>query len=233
MKKLREIETAVDDILSTSWKSRKGQAVPETENVQMGNDAVELEGTVLYADLADSTGLVLGYKDWFAAEIYKIYLLASCEMIRNNGGIITAFDGDRVMAVFIGDNKNTAAAKCALQIDYLVTKVLNPKIQSKYPNTGYKLKQSVGIDTSPLFVARTGVRGSNDLVWVGRAANYAAKLCCLRDGLFTSFITAEVYNMLADSAKNGGDPKRPMWQKVMWAEMGIAVYKSSWHWKPD
>ena len=33
----------------------------------------------------------------------------------------------------------------------------------------------LGIDTSKLFVARTGIRKSNDLVWVGRAANYAAK----------------------------------------------------------
>ena len=37
-------------------------------------------------------------------------------------------------------------------------------------------KQSVGIDTSELFVARTGIRRANDLVWVGRAANHAAKL---------------------------------------------------------
>jgi hypothetical protein len=35
----------------------------------------------------------------------------------------TAFDGDRVMAVFIGDSKNTSAVKAALQINY-VTKHL-------------------------------------------------------------------------------------------------------------
>jgi len=63
MKNLNEIELLVDDILLTDWQKRKGQKVPETEDVRLGNDAVELEGTVLYADLADSTGLVEGYKD--------------------------------------------------------------------------------------------------------------------------------------------------------------------------
>jgi class 3 adenylate cyclase len=47
------------------------------------------------------------FKDWFAAEIYKSYLISACRIIRDNGGEITAFDGDRVMAVFIGNMKNT------------------------------------------------------------------------------------------------------------------------------
>ena len=61
-------------------------------------------------------------------------------------------------------------------------------------------------DTSDLFVARTGIRGANDLVWVGRAANYAAKLSD-RSGADTQ-ITEEVYNQMHKSVKfdpNGYD----------------------------
>ncbi len=232
MKKLSELKSLIDDILSTSWERRDGQKVPEAEDVRLGNDAVELDGTVLYADLADSTGLVEGHKDWFAAEVYKTYLLCSCELIKNNGGVITAFDGDRVMAVFVGDYKNSSAAKCALQINYLVTQVINPKIKDRYTNTSFELKQSVGIDTSKLFVARTGIRGANDLVWVGRAANYAAKLCSLRNGDYASFITSDVFNKLRHDIKYGGDPEQLMWNKFMWDERGITSYKSSWRWAP-
>lgn len=96
MKKLKELQKSIDEILSTEWARRKGTVVPDTTTIQHSNDAVEIDGTVLYADLADSTGLVLGYRDWFAAEVYKTYLLTACELIRNNGGTITAFDGDRV-----------------------------------------------------------------------------------------------------------------------------------------
>ena len=105
MKKLSELQDAIDEILSNKWERREGTIVPEAEDVGLGNDAVELVGTVLYADLVDSTGLVQGYRDWFAAEVYKMYLMCTSELIKNNGGTVTAFDGDRVMGVFIGGSE--------------------------------------------------------------------------------------------------------------------------------
>ena len=100
MKNAAEIATLVKDILKTQWVTRQGRMVPEAGDIRLGNDAVTLDGTVLYADLADSTGLVQGYKNWFAAEVYKCYLMCASEMIRGNGGTITAFDGDRVAIRF-------------------------------------------------------------------------------------------------------------------------------------
>jgi len=115
MKTLSEIASAIDEILATDWVRRAGQQIPTTEDVKLGNDAVELDGAVLYADLVESTALVNSVKDSVAAEMYKVYLYSACELIRNNGGQITAFDGDRVMGVFIGEKKDDSAAKCALQ----------------------------------------------------------------------------------------------------------------------
>ncbi len=233
MAMLEDIQNEIKEILKTKWSRRDGDVVPEPEDVELGNDAVSLKGTVLYADLAESTSLVKGYKDWFAAEVYKTYLVSVCRLIRFNDGVITAFDGDRVMAVFIGDLKNSSAAKTALMINYVVKQVINKAIKEQYPDTSFQIQQAVGIDTSSLFIARTGIRGSNDLVWVGRAANYAAKLCSLRESNYASYITADVFNMLSDATKNGGNPKQCMWEKVTWTNQGIDVYRSSWWWKPD
>jgi len=74
------------------------------------------------------------------------------------------------MAVFIGDSKNSSAAKTALQIKFLTREIINPILKQAYPSSAFQLEQSVGVDTGKLLVARTGVRGANDLVWVGRAA---------------------------------------------------------------
>jgi len=164
-----DILKEVREIFKTKWDRREGKQVPDTEDVGLANDSVVLEGTILYADLVDSTGLVAGFKDWFAAEMYKSYLVSACRIIRENGGEITAFDGDRVMAVFIGGAKNSSAAEAALKINYAVQYLINPAIKEAYPQTAYRLKQAIGIDTGQLLVARTGIRGSNDLVWVGRA----------------------------------------------------------------
>lgn len=231
MKTAQEIATEIRTIFATKWQTRKGSKVPEPEDVKLGNDAVLLDGTVLYADMADSTALVNGYKDWFAAEVYKAYLVAACHVIRNNGGIITAFDGDRVMGVYIGDGKNSAAAKTALQLNWVVID-MNAALKVAHPNSAFQLQHAVGIDTSSLFVARTGIRNSNDLVWVGRAANYAAKLSGLSDPGYLAFMTEDVFLMLNDESKYGGNPRRNMWEKAHWQARNLTIYRSSWNWKP-
>ena len=223
------LTTDVSGILSAQWTKRNGQVVPETSDVGLGNDAVLLQGTVLYADLAESTKLVNTRMAHYAAEIYKSYLHCASRIIRANGGIITAFDGDRVMAVFIGDGKDSAAVRTALNINYAVEHIINPAVKRQYPNSAYVLQQAVGIDTSELWVARTGIRGSNDLVWVGRAANYAAKLCSLRSQGYPSWITKDVYDLLDDAKKYGKDG-RAMWEQRVWSEYSTTVYRSSWWW---
>ena len=109
--------------------------------------------------------------------------------------------------------------------------IINPAIKSLYPDRTYEVKQSVGIDTSPLFVARTGIRGSNDLVWVGGAANYAAKLCSLRSGNYCSWITEAIYDGIHSSAKFGTNGTN-MWEREYWSARNTFVYKSSWQMEP-
>ncbi|MGE0227648.1 MAG: adenylate/guanylate cyclase domain-containing protein [Dehalococcoidia bacterium] len=225
-----QLRSNVERIFTDVWKKRAGQKVPDPDDLGLGADAVTFEeATVLYADLAESTALVTDYPAYFAAEIYKAYLDCSARIITNKGGTITAYDGDRIMAVFLGSYKNTSAANAALGINHAVTKVINPMIAIKYPDYAktFTLKQAVGIDTSSLFVARTGIRGSNDLVWVGNAANYAAKLCALRDGAYATWITEKVYQRLADNAKTSKDG-RSMWERMTWTTNRMIVYRSSW-----
>ena len=131
MKNLNEITSEITQIFRTNWSVRNGGKVPEAQDIKLGNDAVKINATVLYADLKESTKMVNEYKKTFSAEVYKSYLTACCELIKNIDGVITSFDGDRVMAVYIGDSKNTNAVKTALQINYMVLKVINQKI-SRY-----------------------------------------------------------------------------------------------------
>ncbi len=74
------------------------------------------------------------------------------------------------------------------------------------------------------------MRNDNDLVWVGRAANYAAKLSSLNDR-HPIFITADVFDTMLDEVKYGGDPKRLMWEQRQWSQMGnVRVHSSDWTW---
>lgn len=220
-----DIKSEVTNILRTNWKLREGRDVPADNAIILGNDGVNLDAVVLYADLVDSTGLVTRESATFAAEMYKCYLTTACRIIRDNGGTITAFDGDRVMAVFVGESKNSSAARTALKINHAITTIVNTAIKAQYPQTTYSINHVVGVDGGKVLVAKTGIRGSNDLVWVGSAANVAAKLCTLREG-YPSWITSRVYDMLSADVKTVNGVA--IWESRTWN--GMTVYRSSRSW---
>ncbi|QET91484.1 adenylate/guanylate cyclase domain-containing protein [Roseomonas mucosa] len=229
-----DLTAGVKAIFKDTWDTRKGQKVPDPEDLKLGNDAIEFEkATILYADLSGSTNLVNSKSWWFAAEIYKTYLLCAAKIIRAESGAIVSYDGDRVMGIWVGSSQSRPAVRCGLKINYAVQNIVNPALKARYTETDYELKQVVGIDVSAIRAARTGVRGGNDLVWVGRAANYAAKLTELNLEERT-WITKEVYDRLNDKEKVGGSPARSMWKSYNWTQQGgHSIYGSTWLWEVD
>ena len=229
---VEDLRSKCNEIFRSKWSERDGQVVPEAESIGLGNDAVKLEAAVLYADLAESTAMVDSKTPNFAAEVYKAYLHCAAKVIRAEGADITAYDGDRIMAVFLGGYKNTRAARCALKINWVVQDIINPEMKSVYTTSNHVIKQVVGVDTSKIFVARTGIRGSNDLVWVGRSSNYAAKLAGIRAEGYSSWITGEVFDAIDDDVKKSSDG-RVMWEERIWTAMNNKrIYRSNWKWKP-
>lgn len=223
-----DLSAEVKSTFAQAWDVQKTESVPAPEGLRLNaNHAKDLEkATVLYADLDGSTSMVDNYKWEFSAEIYKTFLRCSSQIIRSEGGTITAYDGDRVMAIFTGGTKNTDAVRCALMINYAVSEIIQPAINAQY-TTDFKLRHVVGIDTSQLRTSRIGVRGDNDLVWIGRAANYAAKLT--NESGKQTWITKAVYDSMKDEVKfhNGQD----MWQKAYWTSMNnMEVYSSTYWW---
>jgi|ERR1035437_832841 class 3 adenylate cyclase len=197
-----DLKGEVGQIFKEQWNATDGYVVPDPEDIGHGNEARKLVGAVLYSDLIDSTGMVNEYGEKFCAEVYKAFLRCASKIITKNKGDITAFDGDRIMAVFLGLSKEINAVNAAKQIEGAIIKIINPAIKFQYPKTLFVANQVCGIDTSSLFVARTGYRTSNDLVWVGKAANFAAKLSQIREPLKSTWITEEVFNYLNEQPSN-------------------------------
>jgi class 3 adenylate cyclase len=222
-----DLTAEVKKTFADEWQVQATTSVPNPEDLLLNsNHAKDLEAaTVLYADLDGSTNMVDGFQWWFAAQVYKTYLRCAAELIRSEGGTVTAYDGDRVMAVFTGATKNTTAVRTAMMINCAVVDIIRPAIKAKHPTTDFTLNHVVGVDTSQLRTARIGVRGDNDLVWIGRAANYAAKLT--NESEKPLWITKAVYERLQDSVKlhNGQE----MWEKRIWSSMNsMEVYCSTY-----
>lgn len=228
-----KLDADTSEVLDTAWVTRNGTVVPETQNISLTDGAVSLDATYVYADMANSTGLAQNATNKQTGKVIRAYLNAATQLLHQNGGEIRSFDGDRVMAIFVGDSKNTVAARAALQINWAVDKILRPKIKDKWPTLDWTLHHGVGIDTGQAMLVRGGVRRvDNDIVSIGSAPNVAAKLSEIRRAP-AIYITQAVYNRLAEGSKyaSGVD---------MWSEFGTLTYGgknfkvrgTSYRWKP-
>lgn len=204
-----------EEIWKNKWTVEKSQGVPYPEQLRLDNHAKYLESaTVMYADLDGSTNMV-DTRVWeFSAKVYKAYLWCAARIIRSESGEITAYDGDRIMAIFVGDRKETRAMRAAMKLKYAVVEILNPGWRRYYQGDDFEIRQVIGLDTSPLHAARTGVRGANDIVWVGPAANHAAKLT--EDNSRPIWATFDTHYHADNDVKIHYDTKKDMWQALPW-----------------
>lgn len=224
-----DIKANAGSTFSSNWTTREGNTVPEPKDIRLSNDAVSLErATVLYADLDGSTNLVEN-KNWqLSGEVYKTFLYATARLIRKYGGSIVSYDGDRVMGIFISNTQCNDAVSCALEINYAIKNIVQPEIRKGW-DTDFKIRHVVGIDTSQIRAARTGVRGDNDIVWIGNAANLAAKLTSLNADTPT-WITKRVYDRLNDNQKLGPNGEN-IWRKWRWTQHGNDEIWSTTYWR--
>ncbi len=236
-----ELKLKMESILNEPWDERAGQTIPSTSDVAQKNGAVRIEATFLYADLAGSTDLQKNYKDTFAAKAIRMYLAGAASIIRKKGGVIKSFDGDRVMGVFIGKRKRNDAVLAAFAIEGLVRNVINPMVRERHVKNNTNVwvaNHGVGIDSGEVLITRAGVRNKagqtnhNDLVFVGRAPNVAAKLSALRGASAGPIVvTHAVYNYLDTAQRTRLDGQSGVWSGPSAETVGpyeINLYRSSY-----
>lgn len=228
---LTDLQEKVSEFASTAWDYiPNARVVPTPSDLTFGNYGERMDVTMLYADLHGSTDMVDALPDTLAAEYYKAFLHCSAKIIKAEQGEIQAYDGDRVMAVFVGAGKTDRAVKVALQINWAVLNIINPKFASVYGHLHRQLQHTVGIDCGTVLVAKTGVRVDSDLVWVGSAANYAAKLNSFNglDIAFPTRITDRAFAELGPTGSHGAAGAL-MWEGP-YHDMKHSHYRSSYMW---
>ncbi|MFI6412972.1 adenylate/guanylate cyclase domain-containing protein [Streptomyces sp. NPDC050585] len=230
-----DIRSDLDKMVGNPWSIRNGTVVPGTDDVGLyNNDAVKLDAVYLYADLLGSTKLARDFIPEVAGKVIRASLRTASTIIKKFDGEIRSYDGDRVMGIFIGGSKNSNAATAALKINAAMQQIVQPALYAKLPalsSKGYLPRMCVGIASGEAFIARAGVRGSSDLVSIGRAPNVAAKLSDIREaGEYRTYITEQVYNRLKDEVKITKGTN--MWEARS-AEVGgerMTIYRSNYRW---
>lgn len=195
------IESSVSGIFNEPWNITNGTVVPETDDVVMKNGGRMVDATYLYADLAGSSTLAHTMPKETTARIIRAYVNTAVRILRRMGGEIRSFDGDRVMAIFMGKSKNNDAVRAALAINWAVQEVIAPAIKEKWTHVSenYTIGHGIGIDTGEALIVRGGARDNNDLISIGDAPNDAARLSDYRR--WSINITKAVHDNLVDEHK--------------------------------
>lgn len=185
--------------------------LPTVDDLTFGNTGKYVDVTVLYADITGSTKMVDEMLCTRAAEYYKAFLHCASELIKRNNGEIQAYDGDRVMALYIGGSQADEAVTTALELHYAVSKIINPAFEGAFAHS--KLQFTVGIDTGRVLAIKVGVRTVGEMAWIGGAANYAAKLNSFEglDHEYPVRITAQTFVKLTRNSLYATDGQ------IMWA----------------
>ncbi len=233
-----EVDAAVGD-LAKAWSVVTQQSgstnVPDTDTL-VGTTAKKISATYLYTDIRNSSGLIKVSPAGTVASVMAAFLKVSVRIIRHYDGHIRSFDGDRVMGVFTGPDKQSRAATAALKINYAVRKVLDEKIQSQFGSiqrSDWSLRQMTGIATGDALLVKVGIRNNADILSAGIAPNLAAKLSDLRlsNGSIATAIGKATYESLGDSAKFSKGVN--MWAGPFSIDMGggsYSYYTSTYRW---
>lgn len=229
-----------DDLTNKILSYKRGKyeiqdtkTIPSAEDARLtyGNNGLKGEYAFLFADIRKSSQLITTYGLELTAKILQSYHDICVRVIISMGGEIRSFDGDRVMGVFAGDLKCSSAVEAAMKIQYGIKEILNPTL-------GTNIICGIGIDYGEALITKVGKGANvnnNDVVWIGKATNYASHLCNEADGCI--IISSQVFPKLTDHSRYVmTSPKVDMWNSislVLKTGSQIQCYKSRYTWTID
>ena len=153
-----------------------GRTVPKIGDMRLGQ-AKEFELVVMHIDMNGFKKLTGNLSNEQKLRFLNIYHSEIAAMIRDYDGFIEKYVGDGITALFgIDVNKNIAvmnATICGLAILTDIKYVMN-----KYLKTIHLpcFTCSVGLDYGKIWVARTGIKGMNQLTLVGNEVSISKQL---------------------------------------------------------
>lgn len=223
----------VDENLAGTYTTTKPRSVPNPEDIPLGKQAAQLEATALFIDIRQSSDIANAVRRQTAAKMLKSYFRGAVTVINSHGGRVRSFNGDGMLALFIGDVRSSSAAKAAMETKWFVQNILGRKMDRYFQNNRQALGQELGLsigcglDDGYIYAVRVGIRGTNDVAWVGRCTNTAAKLSNILRPPQQIALTREVYKRLPEDRRMSKG--RAMWSEEKKGEFGGTerYYRSS------
>ena len=228
---LDDLKNKVSSYYKEPYEVVETTIVPGTDysKLTFGNKGLVSEFAFLFVDIRKSSELHDKYGYENAAKIYQSFHDICLRIIEAFDGKVRAFDGDRIMGVFAGDSKRTNATKSAMKIRWAITNILNINL-----NEGLNI--GCGIDVGKTLITKVGKGrdiNNNDLIWIGKACNYASHLT--QNANNSIRISKSVYDRLSSETKykDATLKQNDMWTPKLITLKNkklITIYESTYTW---
>ena len=182
---IEQVSSEVDDIFSSSFLFDETKRVPNVDDTngmtfadgdkQKGK---EITTCVLFVDIRNSVVLNNESYTETLGRIYASFIKSVLRAAAHCNGYVRNIIGDRVMVVFPEENCFQNAVECAITINHIAQKVINPKARN------HTFECGIGIDYGRIRCIKVGVEkhgtensDNKNLVWIGMPVNMASRLC--------------------------------------------------------
>lgn len=189
-----------------------GRYVPEAiaEKLLSGDgglDPAESEATILFSDIAGFTSLTESLGPRRTVDVLNAYFSRMTAIIEAEGGVITQFQGDAILAIF---NIPIEAADHAERACAAAAAMLAAVDVDRF--AGEAIRCRIGLNTGPVFAGAVGAEGRLTYTVHGDAVNRAARLeamnkehgtQCLMSQATASQVRSVAVRKVADVAVRG------------------------------
>lgn len=173
----QDIIDKIDEFLNEAYVRTETFGVPKKADLTFGNSVKKMpHAVVMFIDMRKSRKILADANDFWSVKIHKSFIRVVTHCLENRDGHMRSFNGDGVLAFFVGENAASRAVRAAMDIKGFVFKI-NEKLEAKDKN---KIDFGIGISQGPMMVAKSGKSGDDqtkqDLIWIGLALYVALEL---------------------------------------------------------
>lgn len=202
----------IEQYLKESYTRSSTSSIPKKEDLTFGNTVKNIDHVkILYIDMRKSRKILTDSTTFWSVKIHKAFLLATTHCIEKANGHLRSFNGDGVLAFFIGENAASRAVKAAMEIKGFVIEINKTLVKNEIN----KIDFGIGIAQGSIVVAKSGKSGDDqtkqDLIWVGVPLYVAVELSeigktskniCISNNVFNSVINEkDPLNVLKDDGE--------------------------------
>ena len=158
------------------------------QGVRLGGE--RRRATMLFCDIRGYTSFAEQRDPEVVVEVLNFYFQRLADFVAKHGGDIDKFVGDQILAVFLGEDMERNAVRCALRIQ-----AAGARMARERPD--WNLALGIGINAGEVVMGAMGSQSRMDYTVLGDHVNQAARLCA-QAGPGQILLTETVWLAVAD-----------------------------------